>query len=83
MDFYILLFPRDTQYIVFGALWHISFCVCFQFCVYIVIEKKCLNHTNKPLGILRKQTNKYIETELCKYCFQYTERLLHNDKPNF
>ena len=39
MDFYISNFPRDTQYIVFGALLYV-FYVCLQFCVYIIIEKK-------------------------------------------
>ena len=41
-DFYILIFPRDTQYIVFGELLYVCmfFYVCLQFRVYIVIEKK-------------------------------------------
>ena len=39
MDFYILIFPRDTQYIVFGELLYV-FYVCFQFCVYIATEEK-------------------------------------------
>ena len=38
MDFYILISPRDTHYIVFRAL-SMFFYVCFQFRVYIVTEK--------------------------------------------
>ena len=38
-DFYISIFTRDTQCIVFGALLDVLFLVCLQFRVHIVIEK--------------------------------------------
>ena len=40
MDFYILIFPRDTQYIVFGALLYVFLRLFSVSCIHCYRKKK-------------------------------------------
>ena len=49
MDFYILIFPRDRQYIVFGALLYLFLCLFSVSFIHYYRKKKHHHHWKKSL----------------------------------
>ena len=65
MDFYILIFLRDTQYIVYGALFYVFLCLSSVLCIHCYRKKKFgfrLNYsTNNALIAIVESMKKQLD----------------------